>query len=149
MKKLLIYFTLILFAFASCKHKDKDKISTDLVNNPASATNDNKGKFAKFEFEEEFYNFGNVTSGEKVSHVFKFKNVGETDLVISDASASCGCTVPEFSKEPIPIGKEGQIKVTFNSEGKQGIQNKTITVLANTQPNAKILKFTCNVVDQK
>ncbi|MFA6923931.1 MAG: DUF1573 domain-containing protein [Bacteroidales bacterium] len=137
---------LILVSIVSCKQKTSEKISTDLVNNPASATDHKKGEFAKFEFEEDFFNFGNVTRGEKVTHEFKFKNTGKVDLVITEANGSCGCTVPEFPKGAIAPGKEDKIKVTFNSEGKQGIQNKTVSIVANTQPNTTVLKIICNVI---
>ena len=77
--------------------------------------------------------------GEKVSYSFKFKNVGKSDLVITDAHASCGCTIADYPKTPIPANGSGTIDVTFNSEGKTGFQSKTITIIANTQPNTKVL----------
>nr|HNH67158.1 DUF1573 domain-containing protein [Bacteroidia bacterium] len=70
-----------------------------------------------------------ITEGEIVSYNFKFKNSGKAPLIITQASASCGCTVPEYSKDPIAPGQEGFIKVTFNSEGKHGMTSKTITYL--------------------
>ncbi|MDD5570471.1 MAG: DUF1573 domain-containing protein [Bacteroidales bacterium] len=147
MKKFLSsLFIIIMITAFSCKPKTSEKISTDLVNNPVSATDHKNGGFGKFQFEEDFFNFGNVTRGEKVTHEFKFKNIGKADLVITEATGSCGCTVPEFPKGAIPPGKEDVIKVTFNSEGKQGIQNKTISIVANTQPNTTVIKIICNVI---
>ncbi|MFK7796911.1 MAG: DUF1573 domain-containing protein [Aureispira sp.] len=80
------------------------------------------------------HDFGVIAKNSKVSHEFKIKNVGENPLKIENVKASCGCTVPEWPKEPIPIGGEGIIKVTFNSAGKAGAQNKAITITANTEP---------------
>jgi hypothetical protein len=92
-------------------------------------------------------NFGKIIQGEKVTYSFKFTNTGKSDLVITGASGSCGCTVPSFPKGPITPGKSGLIDVLFNSEGKKGIQNKTITVLANTQPNAVTLKIKVEIIE--
>ena len=73
----------------------------------------------------------------------------ETDLIISSAQGSCGCTVPEWPKEPIKPGEEGKIAVTFNSSGKQGKQNKTITLVANTIPNTKVIALKGDVLVPK
>jgi hypothetical protein len=85
-------------------------------------------------FQDTLYRFGTIKEGEEVSHDFPFTNQGKSDLLISTASASCGCTVPEWPKEPIPPGGKGIIKATFNSEGKQGKQSKKIVITANTKP---------------
>jgi hypothetical protein len=85
-------------------------------------------------FQDTLYRFGTIKEGEEVSHDFPFTNNGKSDLLISTASASCGCTVPEWPKEPIPPGGKGIIKATFNSEGKQGKQSKKIVITANTKP---------------
>jgi hypothetical protein len=79
----------------------------------------------------ETYDFGNLTDQKDGEHTFVFKNVGKTPLIISNASASCGCTVPEFPKEPIMPGKTGQIKVTFHTAGKNGPFQKTIFIMSN------------------
>jgi hypothetical protein len=80
------------------------------------------------------HDFGVIVKNSKVSHEFKIKNVGENPLKIEKVKASCGCTVPEWPQEPIPVGETGIIKVTFNSAGKTGVQNKAITITANTEP---------------
>ncbi|HOO09444.1 MAG TPA: DUF1573 domain-containing protein, partial [Cyclobacteriaceae bacterium] len=72
---------------------------------------------------------------------YSFKNTGEAPLIIQNAQPSCGCTVPEWSKEPIPVGGTGFIKAEFDSNGKPNIQNKTITVTANTWPKVTTLRF--------
>jgi hypothetical protein len=83
--------------------------------------------------------------GETVSYPFKFKNSGKSDLIIADVSTSCGCTVPSYPKEPIHPGQDGVIKVSFNSAGKHGFQNKSIVIVANTQPNTVILRIKAEV----
>lgn len=85
-------------------------------------------------FKEPLFRFKPVKEGEEVTHSFAFTNTGKSDLLISYASASCGCTVPEWPKEPIGPGESGVIKATFNTEGKQGKQNKKIVITANTKP---------------
>jgi Protein of unknown function (DUF1573) len=85
-------------------------------------------------FEQEVHDFGVVDEGDVVKHIFKFTNVGPNPLVISNARASCGCTVPSWPKEPIPPNGTGEIKVEFNSKGKPGSQSKTVTVTGNTNP---------------
>lgn len=101
------------------------------------------------EFAEEIFNFGDITEGDKVTHEFKFKNTGKNPLVIRGAKASCGCTIPSYSKEPIMPGKEGVISVVFNSEGKGGVQHKAVHVTANTIPNFTVIEFIANVHDKK
>ena len=104
------------------------------------------GPLPSFEFGEELYDFGNITEGDKAEHVFTFKNVGEAPLIISSATATCGCTVPEWPKEPIPVGGSGEIKVVFNSANKSGIQAKTVTITANTYPKKSQLRIRGNVI---
>lgn len=100
---------------------------------------------AKFEFAEKDYDFGTVAEGEKVSHSYKFTNVGKSSLIITNATASCGCTVPDWTREPIPPGGTGEITAVFNSQGRVGRQSKSITVQANTQPAKTTLTLTGEV----
>ena len=97
------------------------------------------GKTTTIKFEETSYAWGSVNEGDKMTHMFKFKNAGSNDLIISDARGSCGCTVPEWPKEPIKPGKSGVIKVVFDSKGKPGDQQKTVTLTANTEPANTVL----------
>jgi Protein of unknown function (DUF1573) len=97
------------------------------------------GKTTTVKFDEMSYDWGKLKEGEKMTHLFKFKNTGENDLIISDARGSCGCTVPEWPKEPIKSGKSGEIKVIFDSAHKSGPQSKTVTINANTEPNSIVL----------
>ena len=82
--------------------------------------------YPKFQFMEEEYDFGEIKDGAIVGHTFRFSNVGEAPLIISKATAACGCTVPAWPKEPIPPGGSGEIQVQFDSSNKPGIQNKAL-----------------------
>lgn len=84
------------------------------------------------------YNFGKVTDGELVEYSYRFKNSGNKPLVVSNASASCGCTVPEKPEKPILPGEMGFIKIVFNSKGRVGPATKTITVTSNAKPDFPI-----------
>jgi hypothetical protein len=97
-------------------------------------------------FEESTYDFGTLKETDKSSHVFKFKNTGDKPLTISSAQGSCGCTVPQYPKEPIPAGGTGEIKVEFDPKGKVGKQSKTVTVVANTIPASTILTINSEVI---
>lgn len=149
-----IIFTLSCIAIlTACQNKaNKDgMISTDLVSNPVSASSpDTVGKaYPKIFFYETTYDFGKITQGEKRDHIYKFKNTGKSDLIISSAEGSCGCTIPEYTKEPVKPGQESAIHVIFNSEGKHGAQHKTVTVIANTIPNATQISLTGEVLIQE
>ena len=103
------------------------------------------GAFPKFTFNEEEYNFGDIRDGDIVSHVFKFTNTGNAPLVISKATAACGCTVPQWPRQPIPAGGTGEIKVQFDSSNKPGMQNKVVTITANTESKVKKLLIRAQV----
>jgi hypothetical protein len=86
-------------------------------------------------FKDTLYDFGTISQGENVKYTFEFTNTGESDLVISSATASCGCTVPKnWPKHPVKPGETGKIDVNFNSENRKGQKDLTVTVLANTVP---------------
>lgn len=151
MKKIVLFASLLTFLMACGSGEsegEQTEITTDLINNPNSASGNSKDKDAQpfFEFVEEVVDFGKITQGEIVSTTFKFRNVGKSNLIISSAQGSCGCAVPEWPKEPIKPGEDGSISVTFNSNGKQGLQNKTITLIANTVPNTKVLAIKGEVI---
>ncbi len=140
MKIKLLAICFLLFVITACKQKADGKLSADLVNNPNSASgSQDTTNLPKFQFESDLHDFGKVIEGEKLSYSFKFKNIGNSDLIIATANASCGCTVPDFSKEPVHKGEEGVVTVTFNTAGKNGFQHKTITLGANTQPSNFVL----------
>ncbi len=143
MRKIILYCSaFVLISLSACQSGGKEgDLSTDLISNPASGNAEkvNLEDLPKFEFEKDTHDFGSITEGEKVAYSFKFKNTGKSDLLISSASGSCGCTVPNYPKTPIKPGESALIDVTFDSSGKQGKQTKTVTLIANTQPNTNIL----------
>jgi hypothetical protein len=95
------------------------------------------------------HSIGSVKEGDKKEFDFKFKNVGKSPLQITNAQPSCGCTVPDFPKSPIPPGGEGKIHVVYNTMGKPGIVNKSITITANTDPSIEVLYITGEVIPKK
>ncbi len=96
-------------------------------------------------FDEMTFDFGTVNDGEKVRHAYKFKNTGTEPLVISNATGSCGCTVPQWPQTPIAPGATGEIMVEFDSKNKPGRQTKTVTITANTNPVTTRLTITGEV----
>jgi hypothetical protein len=101
---------------------------------PANTKKDNTGdEKAAIAFETTEFNFGEIRAGEKVNYKFKFKNTGNAPLVIENAQASCGCTVPDYSKAPIEPNGTGEIAIQFDSSNKDGKQDKTVTVKSNTE----------------
>ncbi len=95
---------------------------------------------------EEIHDFGEIKQNDVATHVFKFKNTGTTELLLTRVKASCGCTTPEWSSEPIAPGEEGMIKVSFNSRGKMGPQMKSVTVTHNGEPIHHVLRFKGTVI---
>jgi len=104
-----------------------------------------EGPMPTLEFERLEHDFGTIAEGQKVTHTYKFKNTGAAPLIIQNAQPSCGCTAPSWSREPIPVGGTGFVTAEFDSKGKPGLQNKTITVTSNTFPKTTMLKFKANV----
>ncbi len=99
----------------------------------------------KMVFEDESHNFGAIKEGIVAEYTFKFKNTGDQPLILKDVRPSCGCTTPEWSKEPVAAGKSGIIVVKFNSAGRPGKFNKSITITSNIPDETKILFITGTV----
>lgn len=97
---------------------------------------------------DSLYNFGKVTDGEKVEYNFKFRNTGKNPLIISSATSSCGCTIPEKPDAPIPPGQIGYLKVVFDSKSRVGLVHKDITVRSNAYPEFPMLKLVGEVVSE-
>lgn len=144
-RKYYLLGLLILVVVSACNNKPGN-LSTDVVKNPNTASGEVKDNLPVIEFEKEIHDFGKVIQGEKVSFGFKFKNTGKSDLIIAQVNTSCGCTVPKFPKEPIKPGEEKAIKVSFDSKGRKGIQNKTVTVVSNCQPSSTVVRIKAMVI---
>ena len=145
-------YSLLLSAIvlASCSNTDNKKITTDLANNPLTAEkNAGQVDMPKIELSQDFFDFGEMNQEESVSTEFVIKNTGDAPLLIRSAKGSCGCTVPEWPKEPVAVGEEAVIKVTFNSGNKKGKQNKTVTLVTNAIPNTKVLTIKGTVLVPK
>jgi Protein of unknown function (DUF1573) len=146
MKKYFL-FILIPATFFSCDVKRKDKISDDSktdsikIEQKKQAEDDALKNTTAVQMIDSVYNFGTVADGEKVEFSFRFKNAGTNPLVIFDASATCGCTIPEKPEQPILPGETGFIKVIFNSTGKKGHNEKVINVTSNARPIFPPLKL--------
>ncbi len=145
MKKIFIA-ALALVTFA-CNNSTSEELSTDVVKNPHTANGEVSMDMPKIKFKEERIEFGKITQGEKRSFTFEFTNTGEADLMITNVSAGCGCTVPKtWPKEPVKPGDTGKIEVTFDSEGKSGQQVKQIMVQANTNPSVTTVAISGDVI---
>jgi len=95
-------------------------------------------EFAAVEVENDTYDFGVVSEGEKVKHEYVFTNTGTAPLIINSVRASCGCTTPNYPKEPIKPGEQSKIEVVFDTSNQPGMQHKVITMLANTEDSQTI-----------
>ena len=177
MKKFNLLFLLVLTTFVSltsCKDKaaedasattqdaaapaDGNAVTATPISDPTAANPTESqtpavpaGPVTTIKFDNPNYDWGKVNDGEKVTHIFKFTNTGKEPLIISDAKGSCGCTVPEWPKEPIAPGAKGEIKVVFDSKGKGSkegkLDTKKVTITANTDPAQTYLNIQGIVVN--
>jgi Protein of unknown function (DUF1573) len=151
------FLLLIVVSFFSCHRNSSSEKKTlnaaDLVHISASASsekNSNQNNLPVIHFYETEFDFGDkVMEGEVVTHNFKFKNTGNTILIISKVETSCGCTATEFSKEPVKPNEESSIKVSYDSNGRPGSFQKTIIVVANTEPSESKLLIIGDVLPVK
>lgn len=150
MKNWILGMLVIAFAFTACNQdapseggeksvtevkNEKNLPNVESVRNPVTANiPEDTVNVAKITFDQEVYDYGTVTAGEVVEYSFAFTNTGVAPLTITNAKSTCGCTVPDYPKEPIPPGAKSEIKVRFNSKGKSGRQKKPVRVTANTWP---------------
>lgn len=128
----------------ACVNASENVSSSEVENAATASGNYDPEAQPAFEWTEVEHNYGTIKDGDVVEHTFTFKNVGKGNLIISDVKASCGCTIPEWSKEPVRPGSGGEIKVKFDSSNKAGGDMeviKTVTVVANTNPNKVTLKL--------
>ena len=116
---------------------------------PANDASANKSQFANtsVNFETEEHDFGTVKQYTENDFVFTFKNTGDEPLLIENAQGSCGCTVPDYPKEPIMPGAEGVIKVKYSPGSQIGAQTKTVAITSNTEPRVRNLYIKANVID--
>jgi hypothetical protein len=130
----------------------KGKLPASVVSNPHTANGVDTVSAARkptMDFKDTVHEFGTIHQGESVTHDFTFTNNGKTPLIITNAVGSCGCTVPEYPHDPVDPGKSGTIKVTFNSHGKSGHQEKSVTITTNTVRGLGMLYIKGEVVTPK
>lgn len=150
MKKLILMAAIALAA--SCK---KAETPTPVVQQegpfppPKTAPapeQERKGPFAEMTFDKTEHDFGQINQGDKASYSFNFENTGDVDLVITDAKGTCGCTVPDYPKDPIKPGERAKIKVEYSSAGKKGVQSKSVNITANTKNGREKLQIKATVI---
>ena len=146
MKNLFIITLVVMgLSFASCKEDATKKIKTENLEVAKERDSEIKMGGPRFKFDKTEHDFGTINEGDIVETVFSFTNVGKSELIITSAKGSCGCTVPEWPKEPIMPGEAGEIKVKFNSYRKPNLQQKQITLVTNTENGKEILKIRAQV----
>ncbi|WP_196884879.1 DUF1573 domain-containing protein [Aureivirga sp. CE67] len=147
-KTTIILGAFITLAFAACNNGGDAAKKIDATKVEAAKERDvkNTENAPVIKFEKTEHDFGDIKEGDKVETEFKFTNTGKSDLIISNAKGSCGCTVPDYPKgKAIKPGEEGVIKVLFNSNGKPNRQTKTVTLTTNTAKGKELIKIKANV----
>ena len=136
MKKGLFYFIFVLVMGVTfgCKKNAADKVEDIEAAKAKERARLEKIGFPEMTFENREFEFGTVNEGDIVTGSFTFVNTGKSDLVITSAHSSCGCTIPEYERnKAIKKGEEGTIEFKFNTNGKPENQLKTITLETNTK----------------
>ena len=156
MKKLLLSVLAAGMLLTACNQAAKQaKTADSTATQPAAAGSATPAAAAvmpdgpQMKFEYITHDFGKIQMGDKVTYKFNFANTGKSPLIITDAVASCGCTIPTWPKAPIKPGDGGQIVVTFNSAGKKGLQDKMVTITANTNPRQNVVHVVGEVLEKK
>jgi hypothetical protein len=142
MKKniIVLAFLITTTCMVSCVNENAaTKVNKENLDNAKSRDTEIEKGVATISLDKREYDFGTVNEGEIVETVFKVTNSGTTNLVITNATGSCGCTVPVWPKAPIKPGETGDIAVKFNTSGKPNRQMKTVTLTANTESGREVL----------
>lgn len=141
---------MLLLAVSSCKkneqadplpetenamYHEQESQTAPAVNIPLTTAN----------FTKQEHDFGTLKKGEIVQHIYEITNTGDQPLVISEVRPACGCTVPDYTKEPIAPGKKGQVTLSFDSKNFTGETHKTAEVFTNTENAPFVLSFKANV----
>ena len=170
MKKTLsiIALSIIGFGLVSCKKENKEAVGTETATTDSTAattatpadstaatvpgettavatTQASNQPLTTIALSQSNFDFGNIKKGDKVEHVYEVTNTGNNPLVISEVKPGCGCTVPDFSKEPIMPGKKGKVTLHFDSSNFDGNVNKYADVFANVEKAPIKLTFTANI----
>ena len=151
--KLLAISSLAIFSFQSCEKKvdATNQIQIDTMKqgppNPTdvSIKNAQSKPLTNVAISEDTFDFGVIKKGDVKSHTYEITNTGTNPLIISEVKPGCGCTVPEFTKEPILPGKKGEITLKFSSENFDGVVHKTADVYANVAKAPITINFTADI----
>jgi len=150
-KTMLLLAAIAMIAFASCKDEGKaskqmEETSTEVTQTSNDQTQENANdQFPELTFDDNNYDFGTVQNGEMLEHEFTFTNTGDAPLKVMKANPSCGCTVPEWSKDPIQPGEKGSMKVKFDARGRSGKQHKNVRLTTNTKSGNEVLTFSATI----
>ncbi|RZF62817.1 DUF1573 domain-containing protein [Sphingobacterium corticibacterium] len=121
------FVCMALATLVSCGNSgSNEEQATDTIGNELT-------QGGKIEFGESVYDFGEVKEGEVVEHVYAYTNTGTEPVILSQVSASCGCTTPSYTQTPVLPGKSGEVKVSFDSNGQVGKQQKIVTIVSNAE----------------
>ncbi|MDH3382116.1 MAG: DUF1573 domain-containing protein [Flavobacteriaceae bacterium] len=147
--KAIFISVILMLVFVGCKDNATAKIDENNLENAKARDAQLTAGFAAISFDKTEHDFGVINEGDVVETIFEVTNTGKADLVITDAFATCGCTVPEWPKEPIKPNEKGFLKVSFDSNGKPNKQSKTITIVANTENGKETVTITTFVTPKK
>ncbi|WP_298368774.1 DUF1573 domain-containing protein [uncultured Lutibacter sp.] len=137
----LIYVLALSLVVFSCKENATSKVNTSNLEKAKERDAIINLGAPIIEFDKTEYDFGEITEGDLVEGSFNITNVGKVDLLITNAKATCGCTVPDWPKEAIKPGESASLKFTFNSRGREGKQSKSITLQTNTEKVTEIIRI--------
>lgn len=160
MKRNILILAVLAVGFTSCKKDESpDQLVVDEQFEAAAVENqqimsqdaliaDAQSKpLTNLVLSENHWDFKDVKKGESVEHVYEVTNMGENPLIISQVKPGCGCTAPDYTREPIMPGQKGQITLKFDSSNFDGLQNKQAEVYANVEKNPIVLTFSANVIN--
>ncbi len=135
MKKLLLMASAMLMITGMVSAQQNAAVA--VASNNTAVSKDLK-KVAVFSWEQQVYDFAEIPQGKPVTTTFNYTNNGEMPLIISNVQTSCGCTVADYTKDPVLPGKSGYVKVTYNAAN-SGVFNKAVTITANTETGSQVL----------
>jgi hypothetical protein len=144
-KKIGFFALCVLFTMSSCKKESAASIISEQDMKQVAVEKQNVENLPKVQLSKEVHDFGTIDEGTVAETEFYVTNTGKTDLIISAAKGSCGCTVPQHPKDPIKPGDSAPIKVSFDSKGKPGKQEKSVTLTTNTEKGNEMFKIQANV----
>ena len=145
-KTLIICLAIIATTFTACQDSAAKKVINSITTSAPDSNDSSDASGPIITFDKTEHDFGTINEGDKVTTEFNFTNTGKEDLIIVDARGSCGCTVPQYPKNtPIAPGASGKILVSFDSSNKPGLQQKSVTLSANTASGREMLRIKSNV----